>query len=146
MQPLQTAQPFFLLDNGLNPHIAAALASLGYPIRSVQDEFSIDPQDTVADPDIINHIADYYGPHGVWITKDISAKRAHIGLIKSRRISVIWIRPQTLSTQQQHRIITFGLAKVAQDLTEVNHPIHYSVTFHGELNRERITYKVEWKP
>ena len=146
MQPLQSGQPFFVLDNGLNPHIATALASLGYRIRSVQDEFSVTPQDSVSDPEIINHIATYYGPRGAWITKDNSAKRAHIALIKSRRISVIWIRPQTLSTLQQHRIITFGLARVTQDLLEANHPIHYLVTFHGQHNRERINYKIEWQP
>ena len=42
---------------------------------------------------------------------------------------------------QQHRIVTYGIARVTQDLLEATRPIHYVVTFHGEVNRERITYK-----
>ncbi|MCJ7655751.1 MAG: hypothetical protein MUO97_10740 [Dehalococcoidia bacterium] len=121
------------------------MAEIEYPIRSVQEEFG-NPQGAIEDPDIINHISRYYGYRGVWITKDTSAKRAHINLIKARRISVIWIRNQELSTPQQHRIITYGFAGVYQDLMECNHPIHYLVTFHGTPNRERITYKKEWRP
>lgn len=121
------------------------MAGLGYPIRCVKDEFG-DPEGAIEDPDIIEHIARTYGFRGVWITKDTSAKRAHLELIKARRISVIWIQQQRLSTPQQHRIITYGFAKVTQDLLELDHPIHYLVTFHGQPNRERITYKVEWTP
>ena len=116
------------------------MAQLGYPIRSVQDEFN-NPTGAIEDPDIINHIASQYGFRGVWITKDISSRRQHIELIKSRRISVIWIRRQELSTIQQHRIITYGLIAVRQDLLESSNPIHYLVTFHGQPDRERITYK-----
>jgi len=118
------------------------MAALGYPIRSVQEEFG-NPSGAVEDPTIINHIADFYGFRGVWITKDMSSKRAHMQLIKSRRISVIWIQQQSLSTIQQHRIITYGITGVLQDLTETNNPIHYLVKFHGVKNRERITYHRE---
>ena len=142
--PNQPPPPFFILDNGLNPHIARKMAELDYPIKCVQDEFN-NPSGAIEDPDIIKHIADHYGCHGVWITKDISAKRVHINLIKARRISVIWIRKQNLSTLQQHRIITFGFARVYQDLVECHHAIHYLVTFQGGENRERINYKEEWK-
>jgi hypothetical protein len=121
------------------------MAELEYPIRSVKDEFG-NPQGAIQDPDIINHISRHYGYRGVWITKDTSAKRAHIELIKARRISVIWIQKQDLSTPQQLRIVVFGFARVYQDLAECNHPIHYLVTFHGEQNRERITYKKDWWP
>ena len=121
------------------------MAQLGYDIKSVQDEFDATSRDRIEDPDIIDRIADYYGFRGVWITKDRSAKRAHLELIKSRRISVIWIQKQNLSTRQQHRIITNGIAKVTQDLIEASGPIHYSVKFHGQSNRERITYSIEWK-
>lgn len=138
--PDPAARPFFVLDNGLNPYIARSMAALDYPIRCVQDEFDA-PDGNIDDPTIVNHIADRYGIHGVWITKDISAKRAHMSLIKARQISVIWIQKQSLSTPQQHRIITYGFAQVFQDLVESRHPIHYLVSFHGQLNRERITYK-----
>ena len=137
-------KPFFILDNGLNPQIAKAMAELGYPIRSIQEEFN-DPSGAIEDPAIIDHIADEYGFRGVWVTKDISSRRQHIELIKSHRISVIWIRRQELSTLQQHRIITHGLSRVAEDLLESNVPIHYLVTFQGQPNRERITYKVQWR-
>jgi hypothetical protein len=143
--PNHPPQPFFVLDNGLNPYIARTMASLGYRIRSVQDEFG-DPTGGIEDPDIIKHLSSNYGFRGVWITKDTSAKRAHIELIKARRISVVWIQKQNLSTLQQHRIITFGFAGVYQDLLESDHPIHYLVTFHGCENRERITYKPQWTP
>lgn len=135
--------PVFLLDNGLNPYIARVMAQLGYPIRCVQDEFD-DPQGAIEDPDIINHIANRYSFRGVWITKDISAKRAHMELIKARRISVVWIQKQDLSSMQQHRIITYGIDAVTQDLIEATGPVHYLVKFHGQPNRERITYKLEW--
>ncbi len=118
---------------------------LEYPIRSVQDEFNISPQDSVPDPKIIDHIAEYYGTRGVWITKDNSSKRIHLEQIKARGISVIWIRQQTLSTIQQHRIITHGIARVTQDLVESNGPIHYVVNFHGQHNRERINFHEEWR-
>ncbi len=136
--------PFFILDNGLNPLIAQVLAQLGYPVRSVQEEFD-NPSGAIEDPVIINHIADQYGFRGVWITREISSRRQHIELIKSRRISVVWIRRQDLSTIQQHRIITYGLSSVTQDLLESSNPIHYLVTFQGQLNRERITYKQQWR-
>ncbi len=119
------------------------MAQLDYPIRSVQEEFNVRPTDRVEDEDIINYIADRYGFRGVWITKDISAKRGHIGLIKARRISVIWIHKQSLSTSQQHRIITHGIARVPQDLNESKAPLHYLVKFHGQLNREKITYRIQ---
>lgn len=145
MLPPESRQPFFILDNGLNPHIAIAMASLEYPIRSVQDEFKVSPQDTVLDPTIIDHISQYYGFRGVWITKDTSSKRAHLGLIRRRRISVIWIQQQNLSTRQQHRIVTLVIDRVSQDLLEAPGPIHYLITFHGAPSRERITVKVEWR-
>ena len=119
------------------------MATLGYPIKSVQDEFEASAQDRISDPKI-NHISDNYGFRGVWITKDVSAKRVHLELIRARRVSVIWIHRQYLSTPQQHRIITFGITGVQQDLTEASGPIHYRVTFHGQPNRERITYHKEW--
>ena len=137
-------EPFFVLDNGLNPQIARAMAELDYPIRSVQEEFG-SISGAVEDPVIIDHIAERYGFRGVWITKDMSSKRQHIELIKSRRISVKWIRRQDLSTVQQHRIITHGLSLVTQDLLESSYPIHYLVTFQGSENRERITYKRQWR-
>ena len=120
------------------------MAKLEYRIQCVQDEFD-NPTGAIEDPEIINHISKYYGIRGVWITKDTSAKRVHINLIKAQKISVIWIQKQRLSTPQQHRIITFGYARVYQDLIECNHAIHYLVTFQGNENRERITYKVDWK-
>lgn len=144
MLPPEFRNPFFILDNGLNPYIARAMESLGYPIKSVQDEFSISPEETVDDLTIINHISQYYGFRGVWITKDNSSKRSHLGLIKNRRISAIWIQQQNLSTRQQHRIVTHIIDRVTQDLLEAPGPIHYLVTFHGSPNRERITIKVEW--
>ena len=136
--------PFFILDNGLNPEIARALTHLEFPIKSVQDEFNVSPGDSVEDSQIIDHIADYYGFRGVWITKDISSKRVHLEQIKLRRISVVWIRKQNLSTRQQLRIVAHGIADVFQTLTEASGPIHYVVLFHGTLNRERITYKRDW--
>ena len=142
--PDLNAPPFFLLDNGLNPAIAKAMSDFGYPIRCVQDEFN-DTTGAIDDPTIINHVANRYGFRGVWITKDNSSKRAHIQLIKSRRISVIWVQQQNLSTLQQHRIITHGISGVLQDLIDAHHPIHYLVKFHGQPNRERITYHVEWR-
>lgn len=143
--PDQRIEPYFILDNGLNPDIARVMSKLGYRIKCIQDEFNIGPQDSLEDPPIIEHIARWYGARGVWITKDTSAKRAHIELIKRRRISVIWIQQQILSTLQQHHIITHGIFRVAQDLLESDSPIHYLVKFHGLPNRERVSYKVEWK-
>jgi hypothetical protein len=138
--PEQLVLPFFILDEGLNPHIARKMAELEYPIKYVRDEFG-NPPGVIEDPTIINHIADHYGCRGVWITKDTSAKRVHMNLIKARRISVVWIQQQKLSTQQQHRIITHGFARVYQDLVECHHAFHYLVTFYGVENREQIKYK-----
>jgi len=138
--------PYFILDNGLNPDVAKALAMCGLPIKSVQDEFGVGPRETILDPVIVNHIGDYYGFRGVWITKDMASKRQHIDLIKQRRISMIWIIKQQLTTAQQLRIVISGMARVTQDLVESDHPIHYVVNFHGQLNRERITYTVDWRP
>ena len=120
------------------------MEGLGYPITSVEDEFDVRPTVSVDDEDIINHIADYHGFRGVWITKDNSSKRAHVGLAKRRRVSVVWIQQQALSTLQQHRIVTQIFPRVTQDLLENSGPIHYLVRFHGQPNRERITFNVEW--
>lgn len=137
-------RPFFILDNGLNPDIARMMSRFDYPIRCVQDEFG-DAKGAIKDEEIIEHIARTCGFRGVWVTKDVSAKRAHLELIKARRISVVWIQRQALSSQQQHRIITYGFARVFQDLVESDDPLHYLVKFHGAKNREWITYTVEWR-
>lgn len=130
-------EPFFILDNGLNPNIARALSEFGIRIRSVQDEFG-DSKGSTKDPDIIEHIARNYGFRGVWITKDISSKRIHGELIYTQAISVIWIRQQVLSTEQQLRIIVYCYPRAYQDLVEATRAKHYIVTFTGERNRERI--------
>ena len=130
-------EPFFILDNGLNPQIAQALSSLQFRIRSVQDEFQ-NPEGAVTDPDIIRHIAQEYGFRGVWIARDESSKRVHRELIQTQGISVVWIREPTLSAIQQARIVVYLYPRVYQDLTESRRPLYYIVTFHGQPNRERI--------
>ncbi len=145
MLPFETRGPFFVLDQGLNPRIARALADLEHRIVCVEDEFNVPPTQTVDDENIINHIADFYGFRGVWITKDNSAKRARAVLARRRRVSVVWIQQQTLSTPQQHRIVTQIIFRLAYELSESTGPIHYLVTFHGEADKERIGFKLEWK-
>ena len=114
---------------------------LGYSIRSVQKEFNISASESVSDQDIINHISATYGHRGVWLTKDRSSKREHGELIRASRISVIWIKRQTLSTIQQHRIVTHCYHYTYQDLVEANRAMRWEVNFHGQRNRERITLK-----
>ena len=145
MLPPESREPFFVLDQGLNPLIAEALAGLELPIKSVSEEFSVPPTQTVDDEDIINHIADYYGFRGVWITKDNSAKRARAALAQRRRVSVVWIQQQTLSTPQQHHIVTQVIFRCSHELLDSNGPIHYLVTFHGATGKEAIGFKLEWK-
>ena len=131
--------PFLILDSGLNPHIAGALSELGFSIKSVQSIFGVGPSDRVEDEEIIERIASEFGFRGVWVTKDNSSKRVHMELIQARSISVIWIRQQELSTQQQTRIVIYCYPRVHQDLLESTRPIHYEVSFQGQPNRERIT-------
>ena len=145
MLPPESREPYFILDQGLNPQIARVLAELEYPIISVEDALQVLPSEAVGDETIINHIADYHGFRGVWVTKDMSSKRAHVGLAKRRQVSVVWIQQQTLSTLQQHRIVTHIIPRVTQDLLEASGPIHYLVKFHGQPNRERISVSEEWK-
>ena len=133
-------EPFFVLDEGLNHKVARLMAEIGYPIRGVQEEFK-GQSGTVLDPQIIDLISTRYGFRGVWVTKDKSSKREHHERIKARRISVIWIQQQKLSTLQQHRLVTHVLPKATQDLLESSRPIRYLATFQGQPNRERISLK-----
>lgn len=140
MHPASLAsEPFYILDNGLNPRIAESMAELGYPVRSVQAEFGVAPTDSVSDEQIIQHIGDMYGHRGLWVTKDSSSKRQHAEVIRASRISVIWIKQQTLSTMQQHYIVTFCYHRTYQDLADSRTPIHYEANFHGQRGKERLT-------
>ena len=69
--------------------------------------------------------------------------KVHIELIRTQRISVVWMKQQVLSTSQQHRIVTYLYHRVFQDLTESRNPLHYTVNFHGQKNREKITVSPE---
>ena len=110
-------------------------------MRSVQAEFGVAATDSVGDEQIISHIGDAYGHRGVWITKDSSAKRRHAEIIRASGISVIWIKQQTLSTVQQHYMVTICYHRTHQELTESRIPVHYEANFHGQPGKERLTCK-----
>ena len=140
MHPASLAdEPFYILDNGLNPRIADLLSQLGYSMRSVQAEFGVAPTDSISDEEIIRHIGDTYGHRGVWVTKDNSSKREHAEVISASRISVIWIKQQRLSTMEQHHIVTRCYHRTYQDLVDSRTPIHYEAYFHGQSGKERLT-------
>lgn len=134
-----TNEPFYLLDNGLNPRIADLMSELGYSLRSVQAEFGVAPTDSVSDEEIIRHIGATYGHRGVWITKDNSSKRQHAEVIRASGVSVIWIKQQTLSTMQQHYIVTYCYHRTRHELLDSRSPIHYEANFHGQPERERLS-------
>ena len=136
-----TGEPFYILDNGLNPRIADLLSQLEYSMRSVQAEFGVAPTDSLSDEEIIRHIGDVYGHRGVWLTKDSSSKREHAEIIRASKISVIWIKQQTLSTQQQHYIVTRCYHRTYQELVSARNPIHYEANFHGQPGKEKLTCK-----
>ena len=140
MQPVnRTGEPFYILDNGLNPRIADLMEGLGYPMKSVQTEFGVDATASVSDEEIIRHIGGTYGHRGVWITKDGSARRQHAEIIRASGISVIWIKQQRLSTMQQHYIVTLCYHRTYQYLADSRTPIHYEANFHGQRGKERLT-------
>ena len=134
-----TDEPFYILDNGLNPRIADLMETLGYRMRSVRSEFGVDATISVSDEQIISHIGTAYGHRGVWLTKDRSSKREHAEIIRASRISVIWIKQQTLSTVQQHYIVTLCYHRTYQELIGSRNPMHYEANFHGQPGRERLT-------
>jgi hypothetical protein len=134
-----TGEPFYILDNGLNPRIADLLSQLEYSMRSVQAEFGVAPTDSLSDEEIIRHIGNTYGHRGVWVTKDTSSKREHAETIRASGISVIWIKQQTLSSRQQHHVVTLCYHRTYQELTDSRSPIHYEATFHGQPGKERLT-------
>ena len=142
MHPASLAdEPFYILDNGLNPRIADLLSQLEYSMRSVQAEFGVAPTDSISDEEIIRHIGDTYGHRGVWVTKDNSSKREHAETIRASGISVIWIKQQTLSTRQQHHVVTLCYHRTYQELTDSRNPIHYEANSHGQSGKERLTCK-----
>ena len=127
------------MDNGLNPRIADLLSQLEYSMRSVQAEFGVAPTDSLSDEEIIRHIGNTYGHRGVWVTKDSSSKREHAETIRASGISVIWIKQQTLSSRQQHHVVTLCYHRTYQELTDSRSPIHYEANFHGQPGKERLT-------
>ena len=131
-------EPFYILDNGLNPRIAESMGALGYRVRSVQAEFGVAATDSVSDEQIIEHIGNTYGHRGVWLTKDRSSRRQHAAIIRASRISVIWIKQQTLSTVQQHYIVTFCYHRTYQELLDSRNPVHYEANFQGRAGSERL--------
>ena len=110
-------------------------------MKSVEMEFGVAPTDSVSDEQIIRHIGDVYGHRGVWLTKDSSSKREHAEIIRASKISVIWIKQQTLSTQQQHYIVTLCYHRTYQELVSARNPIHYEANFHGQPGKEKLTCK-----
>ena len=133
-----TGEPFYILDHGVNPRIAESMSGFGYPMRSVQTEFGVAPRDSVSDEEIIRRIGDIYGHRGVWLSKDRSSKREHAEIISASRISVIWIKKQTLSTVQQHYIVTICYHRTYLELGNSRNPIHYEANLHGQPGNETV--------
>lgn len=131
----------FLLDNSLNPAIASALRLVDYDIRSVNEVFGAQPQDSVPDEEIIAWCA---ANGTTWITADIAARIQHEAQLKAECVSVVWIRqPKAgLSTKQQHKAIVRYLDKVEAALAEApDWAFHWKVGSHEKATIEQVWEK-----
>lgn len=127
LTPLWNPRQQYLLDNQLNPYLAAAFQLAGWDIKSVQEWFGVDPEESVLDEVIIPRC----GSEGrVWVTADERAQRRHEAALKLHRVSVLWIiRPNDgMSTAYQHAHIATALLRVDYDLSHrPSEAVHYEV-------------------
>jgi PIN like domain len=105
-----TPRQRYLLDNSLNPYLAAALRLAGWDVVSVNEWFAADPRQSVVDEDIIRRC----GQEGrASITADDAARGQHEVALKWHLVSVLWVsRPKGgMSTTYQHALLTSALLR-----------------------------------
>ena len=125
--------PLFLLDEGLVPAVAGALALVGYRFTSVRDVFA---RDAVKDPEII---AWCRAQEAVWVHADDRARKEHKALILRSGIRTVWVyrKHGRMTGREQLRILSFVLPHLLQAWATRSSARHYRVTAATELAKPR---------
>lgn len=114
----------YLLDENLSPAIAQALRLFDWDIKTVTEVFK---RQGPADKDII----DWLGKTGaIWLTEDVSARKQNEFLLKTRRVSVVWLKQpkKGLNAWEQFKILVRDIDRVAKTIRESSGAVHVRVS------------------
>ncbi len=80
----------YVLDNPISPRFACALRAAHWDIVSVNELFRVEPNESVADEEIIPRCAQQ---GRAWVTLDTRARWQHDAALQEHLVSTLWIRP-----------------------------------------------------
>lgn len=110
----------FLVDNDLSPLIAKALEDFDFlDIQTVHKAFG---SRDIADEVIIPWLAE---TGTIWITHDRNAKRRHAPALKQNRVTVLWIRGESLANFDHVQIVVKVLEQLIEKASKAHDAIHF---------------------
>lgn len=117
----------YLLDENYNPNIAEALRAFSWNIQTVVEIFR---RQGVDDDEII----DWLGKtSSVWITQDTSAKRQYEFQLKTKGVSVVWIKPPKLglSAWEQLKLLVRAIDHIHEKIRTSRGAVHFRLSKRG---------------
>lgn len=118
----------YVLDNSISPRLASALRKARWDIVSVAELFRVEPNESVADEEIIPLCAQ---ENRAWVTLDKRARWQHAAALKRNLVSTLWIRqPRNggMSAAYQLAVLARSLALFDELRTcRRNYAIHYVI-------------------
>ncbi len=123
----------YLLDENLSPKIAQALRLFSLDIKTIEEAFG---RWAVSDKDIVDWLEK---TGAIWLTEDVSARKQHEHLLKTKRISAIWIRQpkQGLVLWEQFKIIVREIDRIAEIVKHCHGAVHIQI---GKKTKATITW------
>lgn len=111
--------PYYYLDEGLSSRLVTRLRGLGFQCgnfeRQTSDEVSIE------------EIGRNHGRLGVWVSRDLDAKREQQDRIVNAGISVAWIRDEN-GTPAKHQFLVYNfLYRYRNVLVNATSPLYFEV-------------------
>ena len=125
-------EPFFLVDECLNKHIAEALKLIGYNIDSIEGIFHRPTGNPVTDKEIIDWLSHQIS--GMWITADHSAKRQRREQLLCQNVSTVWIKwpKKGMTSKQQHRVISYLIDPISRDIQASHKPLYFLAFYNAD--------------
>ena len=118
----------YLLDNPISPRLALALRQAHWDIVSVNELFGVEPDESVADEEIIPRCAQECR---AWVTLDLQARSQHAEALHQHLVSTLWIGLPSkggMSAAYQLAVLSRALPKFDELLTRRRHyAIHYVI-------------------
>lgn len=110
--------PRFAVDDDLSPLVAEALRSFGFSIDTVARALG---KSGVKDEELIPWLG---RTQTAWITHDKKAKKRHGLLLKTSRVTVLWVSGDKLSNWEQFKIVVRVIDAMCEKVKKSRGAIH----------------------